>query len=84
MAAANGVFHAVRETGYLVGPVLAAVLLAAASPEAVLGVNAVTFGISAVLLARLRGHVRTSAAGRGDDGARPACARCWRSAASCC
>ena len=69
LAAANGIFHAVRETGYLLGPVLAAALLAAASPEAVLGVNAITFGISAVLLARLRGHVRTSAAGRGDDGA---------------
>ena len=69
LAAANGLYNAARETGFLLGPVLAAALLALASPAAVLGVNAVTFGLSALLLARLRGHVRASAAGRGDDGA---------------
>jgi MFS family permease len=69
LAAANGLYNAARETGFLLGPVLAAALLAVASPAAVLGVNAVTFGLSALLLARLRGHIRASAAGRGDDGA---------------
>ena len=69
LAAANGLFNAARDTGFLLGPMLAAALLAAASPAAVLGVNAVTFALSALLLARLRGHVRTSAAGPGDDGA---------------
>jgi MFS family permease len=69
LAAANGLFNAMRETGFLLGPVLAAVLLALASPAAVLTVNAVTFGLSALLLTRLRGHVRVSAADRGDDGA---------------
>ena len=70
LAAANGLYNAVRETGFLLGPVLAAALLAVASPAAVLGVNAVTFGLSALLLARLRGRVRRAgAAGRGDDGA---------------
>jgi MFS family permease len=70
LAAANGLYNAVRETGFLLGPVLAAGLLAVASPAAVLGVNAVTFGLSALLLARLRGHIRgAGAAGRGDDGA---------------
>ncbi len=57
--AAHGVFNAVRDTGQLLGPVAAAGLLAVASPAAVLGVNAVTFALSALLLVRLRGHVRS-------------------------
>jgi MFS family permease len=69
LPAANGLFYAVRETGFLLGPVLAAVLLAVATPAAVLGVNAVTFAFSALLLARLRGAIRSGVAGRGDDGA---------------
>jgi MFS family permease len=56
--AANGVFNAVRDTGQLLGPVAAAGLLAVVSPGAVLGVNAVTFALSALLLCRLRGGVR--------------------------
>lgn len=58
---ANGVFNAVRDTGQLLGPVLAAALLVVASPAAVLGVNAITFALSALLLCRLRGHVRSVA-----------------------
>jgi MFS family permease len=69
LAAANALYNAVRETGFLLGPVLAAALLALASPAAVLGVNAVTFALSALLLGRLRGHIRASASGRGEDGA---------------
>jgi MFS family permease len=58
---ANGLFNAVRDTGQLLGPVLAAGLLAVASPAAVLGVNAITFALSALLLCRLAGHVRSVA-----------------------
>lgn len=61
-SAAVGLFNAVRDTGQLLGPVLAAGLLVIASPAAVLGINAVTFGLSALLLLRLRGHVRRPAA----------------------
>jgi MFS family permease len=56
---ANGLFNAVRDTGQLIGPVLAAGLLVVASPAAVLGVNAITFAVSALLLCRLLGRVRS-------------------------
>jgi MFS family permease len=62
LAAANALFNAVRDTGQLLGPVLAAGLLAMTAPEAVLGVNAVTFAVCALLLTRLRGHARPLAA----------------------
>ena len=57
---------AVRDTGQLLGMMLAAGLLALASPAAVLGLNAVTFAISALLLAapaRPRPRRRARAAG---------------------
>jgi MFS family permease len=63
LGAATGLFNAVRDTGQLLGPVLAAGLLVVASPAAVLGVNAITFALSALLLVRLRGHVRRVAGG---------------------
>ena len=46
---------------------LAAGLLVLASPAAVLGVNAITFALSALLLCRLRGHVRSVAAQAEED-----------------
>jgi MFS family permease len=71
-SAAAGLFNAVRDTGQLLGPVLAAGLLVVASPAAVLGVNAVTFGLSALLLVRLRGGVRTAPAADAASAAVPA------------
>lgn len=68
LAPATGMFNAVRDTGQLLGPVAAAGLLVVASPAAVLGVNAITFGLSALLLLRLRGHIRAAAA-PAEDGA---------------
>jgi MFS family permease len=65
LGAANGLFGAVRETGQLLGPALAAGLLALAGPALIIGFNAVTFGASVLLLLRLRGHVRP--AGRDKD-----------------
>ena len=58
LGAANGLFGAMRETGQLLGPALAAGVLLFAAPEAIIGFNAVTFAVSAFMLSRLRGHVR--------------------------
>jgi MFS family permease len=67
IAAANALFNAVRDSGQLAGPALAAGLMLAVSPAAVLGVNAVTFALSALLLGRLRGRVRALEAGAPDS-----------------
>jgi MFS family permease len=58
LGAANGLFGAMRETGQLLGPALAAGVLLFAGPEAIVGFNAVTFLVSVLMLSRLRGHVR--------------------------
>jgi MFS family permease len=61
----------VRELGQLAGPACAAGILIFAGPQGVLVLNAVTFAFSALLLCRLRGHVRSPAAedsGPGEDG----------------
>src|SRR3954452_790246 len=67
LGAANGLFGAMRETGQLLGPALAAGVLVFAGPEAIVGFNAVTFGISVLMLSRLRGHVRPVAASDDED-----------------
>jgi MFS family permease len=58
LPAANGLYGAVREAGFLLGPALAAALLAVTTPAIVLGVNAATFALCALALLPLRGHVR--------------------------
>jgi MFS family permease len=67
LGAANGLFGAVREIGQLLGPAVAAGLLLLAEPELVLALNAVTFAASAVLMTRLRGHLRPPAQTDGDE-----------------
>jgi MFS family permease len=67
LGAANGLFGAMRESGQLLGPALAAGLLLFAGPEAIVAFNAVTFLASVLLLSRLRGHVRPVAAAAGAD-----------------
>lgn len=67
LGAANGLFGAMRETGQLLGPALAAGVLLVAGPEAIVAFNAVTFLVSVLLLSRLRGHVRPVASHDGDD-----------------
>jgi MFS family permease len=62
LSQANGTFGAVREIGQLIGPALAAGVLVIASPELVLGLNALTFAISALLLTRLRGRLNAAEA----------------------
>jgi MFS family permease len=61
LSAANALYGMVRDVGQLVGPACAAGLLLLGSPELVIGLNAVTFAISAGLLLRLRGHIRPPA-----------------------
>jgi MFS family permease len=62
LGAANAVFGAVRELGQLAGPACAAGALALLGAPAVLALNALTFAVSALMLTRLRGHVRAVAA----------------------
>jgi MFS family permease len=69
LGAANGLFGAMRETGQLIGPALAAAVLLFAAPAAIVAFNAVTFGISALMLSRLRGHVRPVASSDGENAA---------------
>jgi MFS family permease len=54
LPAATSLYGAVADLGFTAGPALAAGLLALADPETVLAVNAVSFGISALLLLALR------------------------------
>ena len=52
-AAGMGLFGAIDDLGLTAGPALAAVLLAVISPTTLMGLNAVTFAISAVLIATI-------------------------------
>lgn len=61
LPAANALYSMVRDAGQLLGPACAAGLLLLAGPELVIGLSAITFALSAVLLMRLRGHVRVAA-----------------------
>src|SRR4051812_12983621 len=66
LSAANALHGMVRDGGQLLGPALAAGLLLAVAPEAVLGLNAATFVVSAFLLMRLRARIRPVSAGGKD------------------
>jgi MFS family permease len=57
LAAANGIFGAVREIGQLIGPALAGGVMMLGSPRLVLVINAVTFAASALLVSRLNGRL---------------------------
>jgi MFS family permease len=52
-AAALAVFGALDDAGTTVGPALGGVLLAVAEPTALLGLNAITYAVSALIIARL-------------------------------
>ena len=72
---ANALVSMLRDGGQLLGPALAAGLLLIAGPETVLGFNAVTFVLSALLLTRLRGRVRPVAPASADEPR--GCGWCW-------
>jgi MFS family permease len=67
LSQANGIFGAVRETGQLIGPAVAAGVLLVATPELVLGLNALTFAVSALLLTRLKGRLNATDPASGED-----------------
>src|SRR4051794_13604664 len=59
--AAMSLFGALDDIGLTLGPALAGVLLAVTAPTTLMGVNAVTFAISALLIASATTHGRTAA-----------------------
>jgi MFS family permease len=54
LPAATSLYSTLTDVGFIAGPALAAVLMLAGGPELVLGINAVSFAISVVLLASIR------------------------------
>jgi len=61
LPAATALFGALDDLGFLLGPALAAGVLALASPEALMAANGTSFALSALLLARLRFGERPTA-----------------------
>ena len=61
LTAANALYGVMRDVGQILGPVCAAAMLLLAGPQLVIGLNAVTFAISAALLLPLRGRLRSAA-----------------------
>ena len=58
LAAANSAQSAVENLSVIVGPALAGLLLLFSPPAVVFGVNAATFGVSALLVSRMRARSR--------------------------
>ena len=58
LAAANSAQSAVENLSVIIGPAIAGALLIFTTPEVVFAVNAVTFGLSAVLVSRMRARSR--------------------------
>jgi MFS family permease len=54
LTAANAVSSTLESIGYFVGPALAGILLAAASPELVFFLTAVAFALAAIVISRVR------------------------------
>ncbi len=54
LPAATSLYGALTDVGFVAGPALAAAVMLAGGPELVLGANAVTFAISAVILVTIR------------------------------
>ena len=59
LTAANALYGIMRDVGQILGPVCAAAMLLLAGPQLVIGLNGLTFAISALLLLPLRGHLRS-------------------------
>lgn len=62
LLAGNAFYSVGQQTGSLIGPAIGGVLVAAAGPVPALAADAVSFGISALTLALIRGGGTTSAA----------------------
>ena len=66
LTAANALYGMMRDVGQILGPACAAAMLLLAGPQLVIGLNGITFAISAALLLPLRGHLRVGSADAGD------------------
>jgi len=66
LAAATSLYGALTDVGFVAGPAVAAALMLVGGPELVLGINAVTFAISALLLMTIRFGAVAHAADRGE------------------
>jgi MFS family permease len=53
LPAATALYGAITDFGFIAGPAVAALVLLAGGPEVILFANAATFGVSAIVLARL-------------------------------
>jgi MFS family permease len=74
LPAATSLYGALTDVGFVAGPAIAAALMLAGGPEVVLIANAVTFGVSALLLLSIRfGDVPM--APEAEDGKRPSLIR---------
>jgi len=62
LPAATSLYGALTDVGFVAGPAIAAALMLVGGPELVLGINAVTFAISALLLLTIRFGAVTRAA----------------------
>jgi MFS family permease len=60
LAAANSAQSAVENLSVIIGPAIAGALLLFSPPAVVFGVNAATFGVSALLVSRMRARSRPS------------------------
>jgi MFS family permease len=60
LAAANSAQSVVENLSVIVGPAIAGALLIFTTPDVVFAVNAVTFGLSALLVSRVRARSRTA------------------------
>jgi MFS family permease len=67
LPAATSLYGALTDVGFVAGPALAAAVMLAGGPELVLGGNAVTFAISAVILITIRFGGVPSAVGQTDE-----------------
>jgi MFS family permease len=66
LTAANALYGMMRDVGQILGPACAAAMLLLAGPQLVIGLNGVTFAISAALLLPLRGNLRAGSSSEGD------------------
>jgi len=67
LPAATSLYGALTDVGFVAGPAIAAALMLLGGPELVLGINAVTFAISALLLITIRFGAVTRATDRGGE-----------------
>jgi MFS family permease len=67
LPAATALYGAIADFGFIIGPALAALVLAVADPEVILFANAATFALSAIVVSRLPFGAAPKSAEPGDE-----------------